>query len=139
MDKEDIGLLVAKRILKGLRTQQMQVEKKVTEHLNKLIDAINNVKTTVEAETYGVYPSIPLVTPELVSLIKVEIDGTTLETGTTTGAFDDVVKEFATLQVDFSKISLGLFYEIEHLAAMEIGLRENVLSYQERKKQRKEK
>ena len=108
-------------------------------NLNKLIDAINDVKTNVEVETYGMDPSVPLVTPELMSLIKVHIHGATLEIGTTIGAFDDMVKEFTTLQIDFSKLSLGEFYEIQQVAMMEIRLRKNAVSYQETKQQRNSK
>ena len=50
-------------------------------------------------------PNVPLVTPELVPPIKVEIHGGVMEIGTLTGAFDDVVKYFDTLQIDFSKIT----------------------------------
>ena len=69
----------------------------VSGHLNKLIDTINDVKTNVKAKTYGFDPSVPLVTPGLVSLIKVQIHGAALETISTTDAFDDVVKELTTL------------------------------------------
>ena len=57
-------------------------------------------------------PNVPLVTPELVPPIKVQIHRRAMEIGTTIGAFDDVVKEFNTLQIEFSKISLGEFYEL---------------------------
>ena len=51
---------------------------KVLRHLNKLIDTINDVKTIVEANTYGVDPRILLVPPELVLPIKVQIHGATM-------------------------------------------------------------
>ena len=91
----------------------MNVADQVSKNLNKLIDAINDVKTTVEAETYVVDPNLSLVIPELVPPIKVQIHGASLEIGTTTAAFDNVVKEFATLQIKFSKLSLGEVYEIQ--------------------------
>ena len=74
--------------------------------MNKLIEAINEVKATVEAETYGFYPNVPLATPELVSLIKLKILRRVLETKTKTSALDD------SLQIDFSKIALSEFYEV---------------------------
>ena len=40
---------VTKKILEVLNTQQENVVGQVTEHLNKLIDAINDIKTIVEA------------------------------------------------------------------------------------------
>ena len=64
---------VAKSILKGISKKHIRLTKKITEHVNQLTEAVNEVKATVEAETYGVDPSIPLVTPELVPLIKVGI------------------------------------------------------------------
>ena len=54
----------------SLRMQQLHIATQVEGHLNKLIEAIQDVKATVEAETYGIDPSIPLVTPELVPPIK---------------------------------------------------------------------
>ena len=69
----------------------------VSKHLNKLIDSINDVKTTIEAKTYGLDPSVLLVTQELVPLIKVHIHGGAMDIGMGTGALDDVVKDFTTL------------------------------------------
>ena len=111
----------------------------VAEHLNKLIEAINDIKATVKAETYDVDPSISLVTPELVPPIKLQIHGHAMETRAATGAFDDIVKEFATLQIEFSKISLGEFYDLQHASMTEIWLRDNFVSYQETKQQMKAK
>ena len=60
LDKEDMGLLadtiveVVKNNLEGLTTQHMQVANKIGEHVNKLTEAINEVKTTLEAKTYGI-------------------------------------------------------------------------------------
>ena len=64
-----------------------------------------------------------LVTLELLSLIKVQIHGCAMEIGMGTGAFDDVVKEFATLWIKFSKISLGEVYELQQEITMEIQCR----------------
>ena len=47
-----------------------------------MVDSINEVKATIEAETYGMDPNVPLVVPELVPSIKVKIHGLTLEIGT---------------------------------------------------------
>ena len=55
------------------------------------------------------------------------------------GAFDDVFKEFDTLQIDFSKLTLGELYEVQQEATTEIRLQENVVAYQEMKQQRKAK
>ena len=85
----------------------------VTEHLNKLTEAINDVKDIFEPKTYAMDPNVPLVTPELVPPIKVEIHGRAMETGMGMGAFDDVVKYFDTLQIDFSKLTLGEVYELQ--------------------------
>ena len=90
---------VAKKILEVLNTQQVKLSVQVFEHLNKFIDAINNVKTTIEVDTYGMDPSVSLVTLELVPPIKVQIHGGAMETRMRIGAFDDVVKEFSTLQI----------------------------------------
>ena len=71
LDKEDIGLLVdvvakvTETSLEGLSTQQMQVANKIAEHVNKITDAINEVKTIVEAETYGVDLGDTLAVPLL--------------------------------------------------------------------------
>ena len=94
---ENVVAEVAKKSLKVLNMQQENVVGQVSEHLNKLIEAINDVKATIEAETYGMDPNVPLVTQELVSPIKVQIHRCTMETGMAMGVFDDVVKEFDTL------------------------------------------
>ena len=53
--------------------QQLNIATKVEGRLNKLIEVIQDVKATVEANKYGVDPSIPLVEPALVPPIKVVI------------------------------------------------------------------
>ena len=53
--------------------QKVNIASQVKGHLNKLIEAIQDVKATVEAETYGVDPNVPLVTPTLVPPITVVI------------------------------------------------------------------
>ena len=84
-------------------------------------------------------PSVPLVTPNLVPPIKVQIQGRAMEIGMMTSAFDDVVKEFDTLQIEFSKLSLGEVYELQQEAVTEIRMRENVVAYQATKHPRKAK
>ena len=60
LGEEDITVLtnaiidVAKTNLKGRSKQQLQFPYKLTKHVNKLSEAINEVKSTIEAETYGV-------------------------------------------------------------------------------------
>ena len=77
LTKEDICTIaevivaIARDSLFVLKTQQVSIANQVGNHLTKLVDAINEVKATIEAETYGMYPSAPLVTPKLVALIKV--------------------------------------------------------------------
>ena len=66
--------------LTTLRAQQESVADQVSQHLNKVVEAINDVKVTVEAETYDVDPSVPLVTPKLVPLIKVKMQAQVMET-----------------------------------------------------------
>ena len=51
----------------------MSIATQVQDHLNKLTVAINDIKDTVEAKTYGFGPSVPLITPMLVPSIKVLI------------------------------------------------------------------
>ena len=104
-----------------------------------MMDSINEFKATIEDETYGVDTIIPLVTPKLVAPIKVKIQGNALEEGTEISAFDDIVKEFSTLHIGFSKIPFSEFYGLQQVAASKIWLWENVVSYQETKQQRKEK
>ena len=69
--------------------QQVNIATQVEGHLNKLIEAIQDVKATVEAETYGVDPSIPLVTPDLGPPIKVTIQRQSLEAKAETSAGRD--------------------------------------------------
>ena len=63
--QDDISLLcdaiaeVAKSSLKGVSKKQLQLTSELAEHVNQLIEAINKVKATFKAETYGVDPSIP--------------------------------------------------------------------------------
>ena len=52
--------------------------------------------------------------------------------------FDDVVKEFNTLQIDFSKLPLSEVYGLQQEVASKMWLRENIVSYQEKKHQIKE-
>ena len=79
----------------------------------KLIESINEVKSTIEADTYGVDPNVKVVTPQLVSPIKVTIQASALETEISKSAFDNVVNEFSTLRLDFSKFPLSEVYEVQ--------------------------
>ena len=102
-----------------------------------LTEAMNEVKSTVEAETYGVYPNDALVTPLLQPPVKIDVQAREMATGTP--KFDHVVHEFGTLTLDFSKLMLGEVYAIQHVVATEIRIRENALAYQATKQKRKEK
>ena len=86
----------------------------------------------MEAETYGVDPSVPLVTLvtlALVPLIKVVIQRNALEVDAETSAGPDD----NSMQIDFSKLTLEEFYNIQQGVTFEIWLRENVVAYQEAK------
>ena len=71
---------VAQDNLSNLRAQQVRIATHVQDHLNKLTAAINDIKDTVEVETNGVDPSVPLITLMLVPPIKVLIQRQELET-----------------------------------------------------------
>ena len=88
----------------------MRLTDQLDEHVSQLKEAINKFKATIEAETYGMDPSIPLVTPELVSPIKVELHGRVMEIGMT--EYDDVVQGFKTLRIELSKLTLAEVYAI---------------------------
>ena len=105
--------VVTKNMVVILKTQQVSIVDQVGNHLTKFIGSINEVKSFVEVDTYALDPIVPLVVPDLVPPIKVQIHGCTLEIGTETSAFDDVIKDFDTLQMDFSKLSLGEVYELQ--------------------------
>ena len=64
---------VAQDNLRNMMAQQVSIANQVQDHLNKLTAVFNDVKDTVEAKTYGIDPSVPLVAPTLVPLIKVLI------------------------------------------------------------------
>ena len=76
---EDINLLsdsiaeVAKYSLKGISKKHLQLTNNIIEHMNQLIEAVNEAKATIKDETYGVDPSIPSATLDLVLPIKIEI------------------------------------------------------------------
>ena len=99
------------------------------------MEAINELKSTVEAENYGVDPSIPLVTPELVLPIKVELHRWVMEIGII--EYDDVVQGFEMLSINFSKLTLVEFYAVQQEAATEVHIRENAMSYHKTKQKRK--
>ena len=71
--------------------------------------AINNVKDTVEDETYGIDPSVPLVAPTLVPPIKVIIQKQALEVNeeTSAGASDN------NIEMEFSGLLLEDIYSIQ--------------------------
>ena len=116
--------------------QQLNIATQVQHHINKLTEAIQDVKATMpEAETYGVDPSILLVTPALVPPIKVVIQRHALEVDVETSACPDD----NSAQIDFSKLALEEVYNIHQGAAFKIRLRENDVAYQESKQQRKAK
>ena len=68
-----------------------------------LIEDINDVKITVEIETYGIYPNDTLVTPLLLLLVKAYIKVKEMETRTL--EFDSVVRDFGKLSKYFSKFA----------------------------------
>ena len=59
--------------LATLRMRQLNIATQFECHLNKFIEAIQDVKAIMEAETYGIDPSILLVKLPLVPPIKVVI------------------------------------------------------------------
>ena len=74
---EDISLLadtvteVEKTSFKGISKQQMCLTNKLTNHVNKLTKAINEVKITIEAEAYGVDSHSTLEEPLLFLSLKI--------------------------------------------------------------------
>ena len=75
-DLQELANVVAKVTqdnFASLNMQQVNIATQVEGHLNKLIEPIQDVKAIVEVETYGVDPSIPLVTPKLVLPVRVVI------------------------------------------------------------------
>ena len=108
---------------------------KVVEHLNKLTEAINEVKTTIEDETYGVDPGDTLAAPMLFLPLNMELKVQALESGTE--EYDGVMKALGMLMLDFSKLSLAEVYFIQHAATTKLHIMENALSYQATKKKKK--
>ena len=104
----DVVTEVMKTKFKGIGKQQMRLTKKLTEHVNNLTEAIWKVWDIVEAETYGVDLHDTLKSPLLFALLKIEFKSQALETWTQ--EYDDVVHEFGTLSMDFSKLSLVEVY-----------------------------
>ena len=107
----------------------MRLTNKLEEHINTLTEAINEVLNMIESETYGMDPSDALVTPLLLPLVKIEVQPRAMETGIQ--EYDDVIHQFGTLSIDFSKLALVGVYTIQHVATTEIRIRENTLSYQD--------
>ena len=83
---------------------------KCIEHLNKLTKAINEVKTTVDVETYGVDLRDTLAAPLLLPPLKLELQVKELESGMP--KYDDVIQAIGTLWLDFSKLALYEVYSI---------------------------
>ena len=84
------------------------------------MEAINEVKSTIKAETYGVDPNDTLVTPLLLSPVKIDVKETTMDMGTL--EFDHVLHEFGTLTMDLSKLALAKFYVVQHAATTKIRI-----------------
>ena len=114
--------MVTKDNLIVLKMQQVSIADQVENHLTK---------------AYGMDHNVPLVTSELVPLIKVELQARIMQTGMP--EFDAAIHGFETMHIEFSKLTLTKFYEIQQAAVAEIRLRENVVAYQETKQQRKAK
>ena len=110
---------VAQDNLRDIMAQQVSIANQVQGHLNKLTTAINDIKDTVEVETYGVDPNVPLVTPMLVPAIKVLIQKQALEANeeTSVGTSDNNAK------IDFSKFLLEDFYIVQQVAATKLWLK----------------
>ena len=66
-------------------------------------------------------PSETLITPLLLSLVKIDVQSRAMETRTQ--EYDDVVHEFGTLSLDFSKLALVKVYAIHHATMTEIRIR----------------
>ena len=82
-------------------------------------------------------PNDTLVTPLLFPLVNIEVQSQPMQTGTK--EYDDVVHEFGTLHIDFSKLALGEVYAIHYASTTEIRIQDNSLAYQATKQQKKEK
>ena len=113
----------------SLRAQKVSIATQVQDHLNKLTVDVNNIKATVEVETCGIDPNMPLVTSMLVPPIKLLIHKQELEVNeeTSAGASDN------NIEIDFYRLLLEDIYSIKKAAAIELRLRKNVIAYQEAK------
>ena len=80
--------------LKHISRKQTHLTNKITTHVNKLIEAINQVWGKVEAETHGDDPTDTLEIPILFPPLKVDLVVHVLEIGTQ--EFDDVSHELGT-------------------------------------------
>ena len=87
----------------------MSIANQVQDHLNKLTVDDNDAKDTVEVETYGVDPSMPLVAPTLVPPIKVLIQKQALEATKE----ESVATTNNNIDIDFSKFLLEEIYRIQ--------------------------
>ena len=123
--------------MKGVSKKQLCLNDKLEDHINTLTEFIDEVKSIVEDETYGMDRNDELVILILFPPVNIDIQEQAMETGT--AEFDNVVHGFETLYMDFSKITLAEVYNFEHVAMTEIQICENALAYQETKQKRKEK
>ena len=99
----------------------MQVASQITEHINKLTEAIIETKTTIEDETYGMDPEDTLVAPLMLSPLKMEFPVQALQSGTE--EYDVVLKSMGTLMLDFSELPLADVYSIQYAATTELCIR----------------
>ena len=102
-----------------------------------LTEAMNEVKSTVEAETYDIDPDDILVSQLMFPPLKIELKVQELESRML--KYDDVIHVMGKLSLDFSKITLAEVYTMQHVSVMEIRIKENSLAHQGQKHTRKEK
>ena len=79
LDGEDITMIadaaagVAHTSLKSISRKYTPLTNKITTHVNRLTEAINEVRRVVEAETHGADLADTLETPLLLPPLKVEV------------------------------------------------------------------
>ena len=102
----------------------MNIANQVQDNLNKLTAVVSDVNETMEDETYGVDPKMPLVPPAFIPPIKVLTYQQTLEATeeASTATADNNVA------IDFSKLFLEEVYNIQQETATKIRIRENVVT-----------
>ena len=96
----------------------MQVATKIAEHVNKLTEAIHEVKTIIKDETYGIDIGDTLATPLFFPPFKLVLQEKSLESGME--EYDDVIKAMGMLTLYFSKLVLDDVYSIQHAPMIEI-------------------